>query len=353
MHVVLHGVMESSMPIKVGINGLGRIGRAALKVILEETPDLDLVAVNDIGSLENMAYLVKYDTVYGRHVKSVEVGQDTLIVGGKPIQFLSERDPVNLPWGELGVELVFECTGVFTSQEGASKHIEAGAKWVILSGPTKSKDVPTVVHGVNRGDKGKYILSCASCTTNNIAPVIEVMNRHVGIEKAIMTTVHAYTASQALVDSPGSKTDLRRGRAAAANFVPSSTGAAVATTKAIPELEGLFDGVSIRGPVTCGSVADVVMLTKRDTTVEEVNALFRQEAATERYQGILGVTEDALVSSDVIKDPRASIVQLDMTRVVSGNLVKIMSWYDNEWGFTHQMVRTALASLGLRERVLA
>ncbi|MFO7321443.1 MAG: type I glyceraldehyde-3-phosphate dehydrogenase [Chloroflexota bacterium] len=337
------------MAVKVGINGLGRIGRATLKVILDDTPDLDLVAVNDIGSLENMAYLLKYDTVYGRYHRSVETRADKLIVGGKEIAFLSERDPANLPWGELGVELVFECTGIFTNREDAAKHIHAGAKWVILSGPTKSKDVPTVVHGVNRGDSDKYILSCASCTTNNIAPVIEIMNRHLGVEKAIMTTVHAYTASQSLVDSPGGKSDMRRGRAAAANFVPSSTGAAIATTKAIPELEGLFDGVSIRGPVTCGSIADVVMLTRRDTTVEEVNDIFRQEAASERYQGILGVTEDALVSSDILMDPRASIVQLDMTRVVAGNLVKIMSWYDNEWGFTNQMIRTALAALGLRE----
>jgi glyceraldehyde 3-phosphate dehydrogenase len=338
------------MAIKVGINGLGRIGRAALKVIMD-TPELDLVAANDIGTLENMAYLLKYDTVYGRYEKSVDTDSDTLVIDGKPIEYLSERDPANLPWGDRGVELVFECTGLFTNQEDASKHIQAGATWVILSGPTSSKDVPTVVHGVNRPDRSQFILSCASCTTNNITPVIEVMNRHFGVEKAIMTTVHAYTASQALVDSPAGKKDMRRGRAAAANFVPSSTGAAVATTKAIPELEGLFDGVAIRGPVACGSLADVVLITKRDTSADEVNAVFRQEAATDRYRGILGATEDQLVSSDIIKDPRASIVQLDMTRVVGGNLVKIMSWYDNEWGYTHQMIRTALEALGLREPV--
>lgn len=339
------------MAVKVGINGLGRIGRAALKLIMD-TPELELVAANDIGSLENMAYLLKYDTVYGRYDGTVETADNKLIVDGREIQFLSERDPANLPWGKLGVELVFECTGIFTRQEDAARHIQAGAKWVILSGPTKSKDVPTVVHGVNRGDAGKYILSCASCTTNNIAPVIEIINRHLGIEKAIMTTVHAYTASQALVDSPGGKSDLRRGRAAAANFVPSSTGAAVATTKAIPELDGRFDGVSIRGPVACGSVADVIMLTKRNTTVEEVNEIFRREAGTERYQDILGIAEDELVSSDIVGDPRASIVQLDMTRVVDGNLLKVMSWYDNEWGFTNQMIRTALVALGLREPVI-
>jgi glyceraldehyde 3-phosphate dehydrogenase len=339
------------MTIKVGINGLGRIGRAALKVIMD-TPELELVAANDIGALENMAYLLKYDTVYGRYEKSVDIQPGKLVINGKEMEYLSERDPANLPWKSKGVELVFECTGLFTKQEDAGKHIQAGAKWVILSGPTNSKDVPTVVHGVNRPDNSTFILSCASCTTNNIAPVMEVMNRHYGVEKAIMTTVHAYTATQMLVDAPGGKKDMRRGRAAAANFVPSSTGAAVATTKALPELEGLFDGVAIRGPVACGSLADVVIVTKRDTSVEEVNEVFRQEAGTERYQGILGVTDDELVSSDIIKDPRASIVQLDMTRVVDGNLVKIMSWYDNEWGYTHQMIRTALVSLGLREPIL-
>jgi glyceraldehyde 3-phosphate dehydrogenase len=340
------------MAVKIGINGLGRIGRAALKVIMD-TPDLDLVAVNDIGSLENMAYLLKYDTVYGRYEQSVSTTSGKLVIGGKEIDYLSERDPAKLPWRNLGVELVFECTGLFTKQEDAGKHIQAGARWVILSGPTSSKDIPTVVHGVNRPDNGTSILSCASCTTNNIAPIMEVMNRHFGVEKAIMTTVHAYTATQMLVDSPGGKKDMRRGRAAAANFVPSSTGAATAAIKAIPELEGLFDGVAIRGPVACGSLADVVILTQRDTRVQEVNDVFRQEASTDRYKGILDVTEDELVSSDIIKDPRASIVQLDMTRVVGGNLVKIMSWYDNEWGYTHQMIRTALVSLGLRHPVLS
>jgi glyceraldehyde 3-phosphate dehydrogenase len=336
------------MAVRVAINGLGRIGRAALKVIMD-TPELDLVATNDIGTLENMAYLLKYDTVYGRYERSVDTVQGKLVIGGKEIDYLSERAPANLPWREMAVELVFECTGLFTKQEDAGKHIEAGATWVILSGPTSSKEVPTVVHGVNRPDKSKFILSCASCTTNNITPIIEIMNRHFGVDKAIMTTVHAYTATQMLVDSPGGKKDMRRGRAAAANFVPSSTGAAVATTKALPELDGLFDGVAIRGPVACGSLADIVMITKRDTSVDEINEVFRQEANTNRYRGIVGAAEDELVSSDIIKDPRASIVQLDMTRVVDGNLVKIMSWYDNEWGYTNQMIRTALESLGLRE----
>ncbi|MBN8639236.1 MAG: type I glyceraldehyde-3-phosphate dehydrogenase, partial [Anaerolineae bacterium] len=228
-------------------------------------------------------------------------------------------------------------------------HITAGAKWVILSGPTSSADVPTVVHGVNRPDGQKNILSCASCTTNNIGPIMEIMQRHFGVEKALMTTLHAYTATQMLVDSPGGKKDMRRGRAAAANFVPSSTGAATATAKALPELEGKFDGVSVRGPVPIVSMADITLLLSRNTTVEEINDVFRREAATKRYDGILGVAEEELVSSDLVQDPRASVVQADMTRVVDGNLVKVMSWYDNEWGFTNQMIKTALVSLGMRE----
>lgn len=209
---------------KVAINGLGRIGRVALKQVMD-TPELELVAVNDIGSLENMAYLLKYDTVYGRYEKSVEVEDGALIVGGERVTYLSERDPAQLPWGELGVKLVFECTGLFTGEEDARKHVEAGARWVIISAPTSSEGVPTVVHGVNRPEAGTSIISCASCTTNNVTPVVGVMNRHFGVEKALLTTIHAYTATQAIVDSPGGAKDFRRGRAAAANFVPASTGA--------------------------------------------------------------------------------------------------------------------------------
>jgi glyceraldehyde 3-phosphate dehydrogenase len=254
-----------------------------------------------------------------------------------------------LAWSDLGVELVFECTGLFTKQEDASKHIEAGATWVILSGPTSSADVPTVVHGVNRPSGGTSILSCASCTTNNITPVVEVLHRRFGVEKALLTTIHAYTATQAIVDGPGGKKDFRRGRAAAANFVPASTGAAIATTKALPEVQGRFDGVAVRGPVAVGSISDLVFLLGRETTAEEINAALREEAASERYREVLGVTEDPLVSSDIVGDPRASVVQLDMTRVVGGDLAKVMCWYDNEWGFTNQMVREALQDLGLKE----
>jgi glyceraldehyde 3-phosphate dehydrogenase len=261
--------------------------------------------------------------------------------------YLSERDPERLPWGELEVDLVLECTGLFTEREDAEKHVHAGARWVVLSGPTKSPDVPTIIHGVNRADGETQIISCASCTTNNITPLVEVLDRHFGVEKALLTTVHAYTATQALVDSPGAAKDLRRGRAAAHSFVPSSTGAATATAKALPAMEGRFDGVSVRGPVIVGSISDVVFVLARDTTPEEVNDVLRQEASTDRYQGILAVTDEPLVSADIVKDARASIVQLDLTRVVGGNLVKVMSWYDNEWGFTSQMIQVALQQLGL------
>ncbi len=328
---------------KVAINGLGRIGRAALKVILD-TPELELVAVNDIGSIDNMAYLIRYDSVYGRYNRSVEVQDGNLVIDGQTIRYLSERDPANLPWGELGIDLVFESTGIFTKQEDAGKHIEAGAEFVIISGPTKSKGVPTVVHGVNRANGDTRILSCASCTTNNIAPVMEVLERHIGIKKAIMTTVHAYTATQLLVDGPGGK-DMLRGRAAAVNIVPSSTGAAVAAALALPELEGKFDGLSLRVPVPVGSIADIVVVTERATSVEELNNIFRQEASSERYNGVLGVTDEPIASSDIIQDPRASIVDLTQTMVVDGDLVKIMSWYDNEWGYTNQMIKEALQVL--------
>lgn len=335
--------------VRVGINGMGRIGRATLKILFEY-PEFELVAVNDIASADNIAYLLQYDTAYGRYEKEVKADGDTLLIGGAKVSYLKERDPAKLPWGDMKVDIVFECTGLFTKQEDAGKHIQAGAKFVIISGPTSSADVPTVVHGVNRPGKDVNIISCASCTTNNISPVIEVLHRRVGIKKAIMTTVHAYTATQMLVDAPGGK-DMRRGRAAAANLVPSSTGAAVATTKAIPELAGKFDGVAVRAPVTVGSIADIVVVTERPTSIDEINAIFREESESERYQGILGVSDDQLVSSDIIKDSRASIVNLDLTQVVDGDLVKVMSWYDNEWGFTHQMIREALAVVPALKKV--
>lgn len=327
--------------MRVAINGLGRIGRAAFKIILD-TPELELVAVNDLIPTDNLAYLLKYDSVYGRYERTVRADENaTLRVDGKAYPVLHEKDPAQLPWLDLQVDLIFECTGVFTRREDLEQHIQAGARFVILSAPTKSEDVSTVVYGVNQpSDRKPYIISCASCTTNCITPVVEVLGRRVGIHKAIMTTIHAYTSSQALVDGPNKK--WTRGRAAAANFVPTTTGAAIATTRALPQYAGRFDGVAVRGPVIAGSLADIVFVTERKTSVDEVNGIFREEADSTRYRDVLGVSEDPIVSSDVIRDSHASLVDLTMTQVIDGDLVKIMSWYDNEWGYANQMIREAV-----------
>ncbi len=328
---------------KVAINGMGRIGRAALKIIMAR-PELDLVAINDLMPLDNLVYLLKYDTVYGRYDKKVEAVGDILSIDGKKIKVFSLKDPAQLPWQDLGIDVVFECTGVFTNQEGLDKHVQAGARYVILSAPPKDPGVCTIVHGVIQPETGVKVMSCASCTTNCVSPLVEILDRHLGIKKAIMTTIHAYTSSQAIVDGPAKK--WGRGRAGAANFVPTSTGAAKATTEIMPHLKGKFDGVAVRGPVPCGSLVDVVFVVNRPTTAAEVNQILKAEAATPRYQGILGVSDDPLVSSDVIQDSRASIVELSMTQVVDGDLVKVMSWYDNEWGYTNQMIREALRLVG-------
>ena len=319
---------------------MGRIGRAALKVILE-TPELDLVAVNDIVSIENIAYLIKYDSVYGIYEKEVSHDENNLIIDGKKIQYNSVRDPEELPWKENHIDIVIESTGFFTSSEDAEKHIKAGAKTVIISAPTKSRDIPTVVHGVNSEDGKTNIFSCASCTTNNISPVVEILGRRVGVKKAIMTTVHAYTASQGIVDAP-SKKNFRMGRAGAANIIPTSTGAAIATTKTLPEYVGKFDGVALRVPIPVGSISDLTFVTERPVTIEEVNSIFEEESKTGRYANILTTTTEPIVSSDIVKSPFASTIDLNMTRVVDGNLLKIMTWYDNEWGFTNQMIRQIL-----------
>jgi glyceraldehyde 3-phosphate dehydrogenase len=327
---------------KVAINGLGRIGRAAFKIILD-TPELELAGVNDLVPTDNLAYLLKYDTVYGRYEKHVESTNERLIIDGQEYPVFSEKDPSRLPWGELGVEAVFECTGVFTKRQDLEKHLQAGARHVILSAPPKTEDMDMVVHNVNAPSGPVQMLSCASCTTNCIAPVIEVMGRRIGIQKATMTTIHAYTASQGMVDGPKKK--WRRGRAGAANLVPTTTGAAVATTKALPQYSGKFGGLAVRAPIPVGSLADIVILTERKTTVEEVNQIFREESESDQYRGILGVSEDLIVSSDIIKDPRASVFDLSLTQVVDGDLVQVMAWYDNEWGYTNQMIREALRVL--------
>ena len=333
------------MSSRIAINGLGRIGRALLKVVTDE-PAFELVAVNDLIDVENLAYLLRYDTVYGRYAKSVAVDGSELVVAGRKLRTLRSRDPVELPWKELGVELVFECTGALTHREDLEKHLRAGARLVLLSAPSESADVETIVHGVNAPNGGVSIISCASCTTNCITPVVEVIGRRIGFKKAVMTAVHAYTSSQSVVDGPSKQ--LRRGRAAGANLVPTTTGAARATTRALPQYAGLFDGIAVRAPIPVGSIADITFVTSRKTSAEEVNQVFTEEAATQRYAGVLGVSSDPLVSSDIVGDPRASIVDLGLTHVIDGDLVKVMSWYDNEWGYVHQMVREALSALGKR-----
>ncbi len=326
---------------RIAINGFGRIGRASLKIIMD-TPELEVVAVNDLMTLENAGYLLKYDSVYGIYDKQIDVENQFLKVGDKNISFLSQKDPATLPWKDLNVDVVIESTGIFTEREEASRHIQAGAKTVVISAPTKSMDTPTVLHGVNQRDKKVAIFSCASCTTNNIGPVMEIMMRRIGIKKAILNTVHAYTASQSLVDAP-SKKKMRMGRSAALSLVPASTGAAVATTKVLPELEGKFDGISIRTPVPVGSISDITFLAGKNTSPEEINSILTEESQTERYKKVLAVTNEPIVSSDIIKNPFATTVDLQMTRVVDGDLVKVMAWYDNEWGFTNQMIREILA----------
>jgi glyceraldehyde 3-phosphate dehydrogenase len=324
---------------KVAINGLGRIGRAVLKILLDENR-VEVAAINDLNPPDNLAYLLKYDTVYGRYHKNVESGENALIIDGNTYRAFEEKDPSSLPWSDLGVDLVFECTGAFRYKEDMQKHLDAGAKYVVLSAPAKSEDVPMIVHGVNQREGSPKMISCASCTTNCITPVVEIMRRNFGVKKAIMTTVHAYTSTQAIVDTYNKK--LRRGRAGAVNLVPTTTGAAKATTKVIPELEGKFDGVAVRVPVPVGSIADMVFVVERSTNAEEVNEVFRKEASSERYKGVLGASDHELVSADIVGDSRASIVDLPMTQVVDGDLVKVMSWYDNEWGYAAQMVREAV-----------
>ncbi|OHA17537.1 MAG: type I glyceraldehyde-3-phosphate dehydrogenase [Candidatus Taylorbacteria bacterium RIFCSPLOWO2_01_FULL_43_44] len=334
--------------MKIAINGCGRIGRAFIRVI-QKTPEIELVAINDLGSIQSIAYLLKFDSVYRVAPFSVSVKDDkTLTINGKDVAFISEKDPAKLPWKNKGIDVVVESTGLFTTFEKAKAHIDAGARKVVISAPAKSEgsDVKgeTVLLGINE-DKLKTcnISSNASCTTNAASPLLAILDEALGVEKAILNTVHGYTASQALVDGP-SKKDLREGRAAAQNIVPSSTGAAIATTKALPQLEKKFDGISIRVPVVVGSIVDVTFIAKRNTTKEEVNEILKKAAADPRWKNIFAITDEPLVSSDIIGSPFASIADLEMTRVVDGNLVKVLGWYDNEMGYTHTLVEHVIKS---------
>jgi len=327
------------MSARVAINGMGRIGRALFRLIAAQS-SLELVAVNDLMTPENLEYLLRFDSVYGRNDNFTRSGLH-LTTGRGDVQILQERNPALLPWKKHDVDLVFECTGAFTKRHDLAKHLRAGARMVVLSAPSSDEALETVVHGVNRPGEGATIISCASCTTNCITPVVEIIGRRIGIAKAAMTTVHASTSSQAVVDGPNKH--VRRGRAAAGNLIPTETGAAHATTRALPALAGRIDGLAIRTPLLAGSIADITFVTTRKTSVGEVNAIFIEEAATPRYKDVLGVSFDPLVSSDVVGDPRASIIDLELTRVVGGDLVKVMSWYDNEWGYANQLVREALS----------
>ena len=346
--------------IKVAINGFGRIGRAffreATRINADKDADkrgyeIEVVAVNDLGDLATFAYLLKYDSVYGRASFTVSgsAGGEKLIVDGKDILFLSEREPANLPWGDLGVDVVVEATGFFASYEKASVHLKAGAKRVIITAPVKDEPIglngATVLLGINEEKlKTCEIISNASCTTNAASPVIAILDKAIGIEKAILNTVHAYTATQSLVDGPAGKKGLREGRAAAHNIIPSSTGAAIAVTKAYPSLQGKFDGISLRVPVVCGSIADITFIAKRETSAEEVNAALIKAASEKQWEDIFAVTKDELVSSDIIGRPEGAIAELSMTRVVDGNLVKVLAWYDNEAGYAGTLVKHVLAA---------
>lgn len=332
---------------KIAINGFGRIGRLFFRQALE-IPELEIVAINDLGDLDNLAYLLKYDTVYGRYQKQVtsDKQKNELVVAGKPIKILQVKDPSQLPWKDLGIDIAVEATGLFESYEKASVHLTAGAKRVVITAPAKDADGvggKTVLMGVNDGELKTTILSSnGSCTTNAASPVIQIMSENPGIQKAVLNTVHGYTATQNLVDGPTKGDDFRRGRAAGQNIVPSTTGAAIAVTRAIPDLTGKFDGVAIRVPVIAGSIADITFLAKRKTTVEEINDIFRKAADEPRWQGILKVAEDQLVSSDIVGEPYGAIVDLKFTKVVDGDLVKVFSWYDNEWGYVSTLVKHIL-----------
>ena len=327
--------------IRVAINGFGRIGRAFLKIAWER-PEIEVVAVNDLGSIESLAYLLKYDTVYRKWGHKVEHDASNISIDGKTVKFISEKDTTKLPWKDLNIDVVVESTGLFTAYDKAQFHIDQGAKKVVISAPAKGEDgtVPgaTILMGVNEDKFGTCdITSNASCTTNAASPLIAVLHEAIGIEKAILNTVHGYTASQALVDGP-SKKDLREGRAAAQNIVPSSTGAAIAVTKAFPVLDGLFDGVSMRVPVPAGSIVDITFVAKKNTTAEEVNEILKKAAGDAKWSRIFAVTEEPLVSSDILGESHACIADLAMTRVVGGNLVKVLGWYDNEMGYTYTLV---------------
>ena len=328
------------MKTKVAINGFGRIGRNAFKVLFDRK-DIEVVALNDLTDNQTLAHLLKYDSVYGKYAHQVSADEDSITVDGTKIKVLSERDPANLPWGELEVDVVVESTGFFVDPDKAKAHIDAGAKKVVISAPASGdgeEHAHTVVIGVNDDtleSNDKDILSNASCTTNCISPVISILQNEFGIEKAMMTTIHSYTADQNLQDGPHK--DLRRARAAAVNIVPTSTGATIAAGLVIPEIQGKFDGLAIRVPTPVGSLSDFVVILEKDVTSEEVNDAFVKAAQQPYYEGVLEVTNDPIVSSDIVGNPHSAIVDLSLTKVTAGNMVKVVAWYDNEWGYSSRL----------------
>lgn len=336
--------------IKVAINGFGRIGRAFLKLTYSQYPDIQIVAINDLGDIDNLAYLLEFDTAQGMSHLDIDINDDKthMYVNGDDIRVLSEREPQNLPWAEMNVDMVIESTGFFTKYDVAALHLDAGAKHVLISAPGKGEsragvESATALMGVNMEQAATcQITSNGSCTTNASAPLMAILDEALGVEKALLNTTHGYTATQPIVDGLVRGSDFRKGRAGAQNIVPTSTGAAIAVAKALPQLDGKFDGIACRVPVVAGSIADVTFVAKRDTTIEEVNDILTQASMTERWKGIFAVSDDPIVSSDIIGSTYASIADLPMTRVVGGNLIKVMAWYDNEMGYTNTLIRHAL-----------
>ncbi|MEK7612079.1 MAG: type I glyceraldehyde-3-phosphate dehydrogenase [Patescibacteria group bacterium] len=327
---------------RIAINGFGRIGRIFFRQAYV-LPGIEIVAINDLGDKENLAYLLQYDTVYGRLGTKVDLVDGNLVVAGKTVRCIQEKDPTKLPWKDLGIDIVVESSGAFTEYEKAGMHLTAGAKRVVITAPAKGGEGTlgkTILMGINDGElKTVQLSSNASCTTNAASPVIQILSENPGIEKAILNTVHAITATQSVVDSPVKDHDMRRGRAAAHNIVPSTTGAALAVTLAVKELAGKFDGVAMRVPVIAGSVADITFISKRNVTAEEINSILTTAANDPRWKGIVKVTKDQIVSSDIVGEPYGAVVDLQFTKVVDGNLVKVLSWYDNEWGYVATLMK--------------
>ena len=333
---------------RIAINGLGRIGRSFLKLALTR-PELEVAAVNDLGEPENLAYLLRFDSVYGRYAEDVAfepTPEPCLRVGHQRLRFFQQREPAALPWAALGIDLVIEATGAIETYAGARAHLEAGARHVVLTAPAKDADGPdarTVLMGVNPEALASVVLSSnGSCTTNSASPVMQVLHEAIGVQKAMLNTVHAYTATQSLVDAPARGADRRRGRAAAVNIVPASTGAAIAVTRAIPALAGRFDAMAMRVPVVAGSLSAIVFLAARSTTPEEINTALEAAAQSERWAGVLGVTREQVVSADILGEPHAALVDLSLTKVIDGDLCSVYSWYDNEQGYTHALVAHVL-----------